>query len=193
MRQLPYIPKIPRRIVLVGFMGAGKSTIGPILAERLGWRFIDADHFLEAQTGSTIAELFAQHGEPAFRQLEADAFIELHRREELVIALGGGAVETESTRSRIERAADTCVIFLRAPLEILIERCEKQPDAAVRPILRQRETLTQRFLGRLPHYEQADLSIDTQSLPPHLVADRLLQQLTERYATIHPASKEMAT
>src|SRR5271170_3656293 len=108
MQPAPPIPQAPRRIVLVGFMGAGKSTTGPILAERLGWRFIDTDHYLQAKTGCSISEMFLEQGEAAFRQLEAEVFAELHRDDELVIALGGGAVETESTRSLLEQASETC-------------------------------------------------------------------------------------
>jgi shikimate kinase len=193
MHPAPPIPQVPRRIVLVGFMGAGKSTIGPLLAERLGWRFIDADSYLQAKTGSTISELFIQQGEPAFRQLEADVFAELHREGEVVIALGGGAVETEPTRSLLEQANDTCVVYLRAPLEVLIERCEKQPGAAVRPVLRRRDTLNQRFHARLPHYERAHIAVDTEGLHPHDVVDRILHQLVENIPALPLTLKAMAT
>ncbi len=173
------IPQAPRRIVLIGFMGAGKSTAGPILAERLGWRFIDADHYLQAKTGSTISGLFLQHGEGPFRRMEAEAYAELHREHEVVVALGGGAVEAESTRSLLEKSNDTCVIYLRAPLDILMERCEKQPDAAIRPVLSRRDTLHQRFHARLPHYERAHITVDTEGLHPHIVVDRILHRLVE--------------
>lgn len=193
MQPAPPIPQAPRRIVLVGFMGAGKSTTGPILAERLGWRFVDADHYLQTKTGFTISELFIQQGEPAFRQMEAEVFAELHRDEELVIALGGGAVETEATRSLLEQASDSCVVFLRAPLEVLIERCEKQPDAAVRPVLRRRDTLSQRFHARLPYYERSHIVVDTEGLHPRIVVDRILLQLAANSVALPFTLKAMAT
>lgn len=167
------------RVVLIGFMGAGKSTLGPILAERLGWRFIDADHDLESKTGTTIAELFTSLGEPTFRRMEAENVSRLLDRRETVLALGGGAIETELTRSLLASISCTCTVFLRAPLEVLIDRCDNQPEAAIRPVLRQREALRQRFLSRLPHYESAHLTIDTEGLSPHAVADRLLQRMLE--------------
>jgi len=187
------IPQAPRRIVLVGFMGAGKSTVGAILAERLGWRFIDADQHLQARTGSTISELFQQHGEAAFRRLEAELFAELSRELELVIALGGGAVETGSTRLLLDQSDDTRVIYLRAPLEVLIERCENQPNAALRPVLRQREALGQRFQSRLPHYERAHITVDTDGLHPHIVVDCILHRLVESSAAPPFRLKAMAT
>ena len=175
------IPQAPLRIVLIGFMGAGKSTAGPILAERLGWRFIDADIYLQNRKGSTIADLFSNHGETAFRRMEAEVFSELHGERDLVLALGGGAIESESTRSLLEQSSDTCVVFLNAPLDVLIDRCEKQPDAAIRPVLRQRDALGQRFHSRLPHYQRAHITVDTEGLYPNEVVDRILHQLVESF------------
>ena len=74
------LPRTIRRIVLTGFMGAGKSTVGPLLAQRLGWEFLDADTAIESHAARTIAEIFAQHGEAAFRTLEAEAIREHARR-----------------------------------------------------------------------------------------------------------------
>ncbi len=172
-------PRNVQRIVLIGFMGAGKSTVGPILAERLGWRFFDADRELESEAGVTIADLFSSLGEPAFRRLEAQVVARLCAKTATVLALGGGAIETESTRTLLANSPDTCVIFLQASLEVLIDRCEQQPDAAVRPVLRQREALQHRFYARLPHYRSAHLTLDTEGLDPGAVADRLLHKMIE--------------
>ena len=84
----------PAQIVLLGFMGAGKSTVGPLLAEILGWQFFDADQLLEHREGCTIAELFVRHGEVGFRQLEESTVAELLGLNRTVIALGGGAIES---------------------------------------------------------------------------------------------------
>ncbi|AXC15193.1 Shikimate kinase I [Acidisarcina polymorpha] len=173
------MPREIFRIVLVGFMGAGKSTAGPLLAERLGWEFMDADQCLARRTGQTIAELFEGQGEAGFREMEATIIAELHERQEVVLALGGGAIETDSTRRLLSESTGTCVVFLNAPLAVLIERCESQPGAAVRPILQQRETLSERFHSRLQHYERAHVTIDTHGLSPETVADRIMDRLRD--------------
>jgi len=187
------IPRSVERIVLIGFMGAGKSTVGPILAERLRWRFRDADQELEAEAGATIAHLFSTLGEPAFRQTEAQIVARLCTANATVLALGGGAIETESTRSILFNSTKTCVVFLQAPLEVLIERCERQPDAAVRPVLRQREALRQRFEARLPHYQAAHLTLNTEGLDPHSVADQLLEKMVEASYAIPLEQKAITT
>jgi shikimate kinase len=186
-------PRNVQRIVLIGFMGAGKSTVGPILAERLGWRFFDADRELESEAGATIADLFSSLGEPAFRRLEAQVVARLCAKTATVLALGGGAIETESTRTLLANSPDTCVIFLQASLEVLIDRCEQQPDAAVRPVLRQREALQHRFYARLPHYRSAHLTLDTEGLDPGAVADRLLHKMIETSYAIPLYQKAITT
>jgi shikimate kinase len=94
--RMPLTPTTkPVRIVLTGFMGSGKSTVGPLVAERLGWRFIDADDVIEREAGTTISQIFAQQGESAFRDLEHKTIRQLALEENLVLALGGGAIERE--------------------------------------------------------------------------------------------------
>ncbi len=173
-------------------MGAGKSTIGPLLAERLGWRFADSDHRIEEKAGARIVDLFSALGELGFRQIEAQVVAELHREREMVLALGGGAMESESTRSMIAEASDTCVVFLKAPLEVLIERCEQQPGAAVRPILNQRDLLVQRFRSRQTHYESAHITVETHGASPATVVDAILQKLQqESFSFPAPAKVEI--
>src|ERR1700760_4378675 len=87
-----------RRIVLTGFMGSGKSTVGPLVAARLGWRFVDVDDVIVAETGMPISQFFAEHGEAAFRQRERTTIARLVAEEGLVLALGGGAIEDSATR-----------------------------------------------------------------------------------------------
>jgi shikimate kinase len=181
------------RVVLIGFMGAGKSTLGPLLADRLGWCFLDADLELESEAGATIADLFNTLGEPAFRQMEANAVARLLSRSDAIIALGGGAVESEGTRSLLQISPDTCVVFLRAPLEVLVDRCEHQSGAAERPVLRHREALSQRFRARLPHYESAHITVDTEGLTPHAVADNLLRQMLDASYALRLYQKAITT
>jgi shikimate kinase len=169
-----------RQIVLIGFMGAGKSTIGPLLAHSLGWDFVDADTAIESRAGKTVAEIFAQQSEAAFRALEAETIREHTRRQNLVLALGGGAVETEPTRELLASLHHTCVIFLDAPLDVLVDRCLAQPHAAERPVLADREGLLRRFNARLPYYRTAHLTVTTAGLAPQEVAARILEALNQR-------------
>src|SRR5215469_11127361 len=111
----PVVPAHVRRIVLTGFMGAGKSTIGRLLASRLGWEFLDLDTHLENRTGATIPELFARHGETHFRRLESTALASALGRSNTVLALGGGTPEEITNRLLIEQTPDTLAIFLDAP------------------------------------------------------------------------------
>jgi shikimate kinase len=176
------LPVTVRRIILTGFMGAGKSTIGAQLAGRLSWRFVDSDAIIEARTGATIAQIFAEHGEAAFRVLETDAVREHAQAQYLVLALGGGAIEAESTRCALAELDEACVVFLDAPLEVMVARCLAQPGAAERPVLADRERLAARLAGRLPHYRRAHLTIATSSLAPEAVVDRILEALLDRCA-----------
>jgi shikimate kinase len=164
-----------RRIILTGFMGAGKSTIGALLAERLDWDFVDLDAVIEARAGKAVAEIFADEGEAAFRAFESEAIREESGRGHRVIAPGGGAIEAASTRELLAGLEQTCVVFLDAPLEILIERCLAQPNAAERPVLARREELEQRFEARLPYYRVAHATVATAGLSPHETVDRVLE------------------
>src|ERR1700691_2726227 len=161
-------------IILTGFMGAGKTTAGALLAERLGWRFADSDALVEARAGMTIAEIFERQGKAAFRQLEADAVREAAGTDHMVLALGGGALEFAPTRDFLFTLENCRVVFLEAPLETLIDRCAGQPNAAVRPVLRDRERLAERWQARLPLYRQAHLTVATAERTPQAVVDCIL-------------------
>ncbi len=115
-----------RRIVLTGFMGAGKSTAGRLLALHLGWTFLDLDAHLEARAGATVPELFRRHGEPGFRRLESSALASALRQISVVLALGGGAPETLTNRLLLEQTPGTLTVFLDAPFPILFDRCMLQ-------------------------------------------------------------------
>src|SRR5208283_2822885 len=113
----------PRCIVLTGFMGSGKTTIGPLLARRLGWSFVDADDAIEAESGCTIPELFRRHGETAFRERERAAIARLAGGDGLILALGGGAIEDAATRSLLLNAPDTLLVHLEVELGTTLARC----------------------------------------------------------------------
>jgi shikimate kinase len=185
------IPAAVRRIVLTGFMGAGKSTVGALLAARMGWRFLDSDTLIEEQSGKTIAAIFAEQGEAAFRLAEAEAIRSTRNEDAIVLALGGGAIENESTRLILEEMPDTCIIFLDAPLETMIDRCLQQPGAAERPVLADRERLALRFANRMPHYRKAHLTITTVGLAPGAVAEAIFQTVGQQpLAAISSPSKD---
>jgi shikimate kinase len=186
------LPSTIRRIVLTGFMGAGKSTTGALLADVLGWRFVDSDIFIEARAGRTIAQIFAERGEADFRMMEADAIRNHARSENLVLALGGGAIEYETTREVLNDLSDTRIVFLDAPLDIMVARCLAQPGAAERPVLADRERLLQRFSDRLPHYRRAHLIVATAELTPETVVERILSGLSEEDTSGH-ASGDRST
>jgi shikimate kinase len=162
----------PRRIVLTGFMGSGKSTVGPLLASRLGWSFIDVDDVIEAEAGITIAELFSRHGETAFRELELDAIARLAAADAVVLALGGGAIEHPETRTRLKSGPETLLIHLEVQLETTLARCKGTEHA--RPILADQANLANRYQRRLPLYREAHVSIPVDKLTPEQVVDAIL-------------------
>jgi shikimate kinase len=129
--------------------------------------------------------------------MEAQAVAEVLREDRLILALGGGAVETESTRAMLTSAPATCLVFLDAPLSTLILRCEQQSDADVRPVLNDREQLEARWRNRLPLYRRAHLTVNTAGLTPDLVADQILESLSDRLrgasnSVNNPMGKEIA-
>jgi shikimate kinase len=161
-----------RRIVLTGFMGSGKSTVGPLVAGRLGWRFIDADDVIEAEAGVQIAELFARHGEAAFREREHKVIARLAGGDNLVLALGGGAIEHEATRALLQGDAGTILIHLEVELATTLTRCSGTEH--VRPVLADQANLAARYERRLPLYRTAHVSIAVDGLTPDESAEAIL-------------------
>ncbi len=162
-----------RRLVLTGFMGAGKSTIGRLLATRLNWSFLDLDAHLEARTGATIPQLFAQHGEAHFRRLESSALASALGRDHTVLALGGGTPEELTNRLLLEQTPATFTVFLDAPFPTLFDRCMLQDIA--RPVLADPAAAQLRFNKRHPLYRRlANLTIDSANLTADQTIDALL-------------------
>ena len=170
-------PANPSRIVLTGFMGAGKTTVGALLAERLGWDFVDSDRIVEARAAMTIADIFETRGEAAFRELEADAVRTACAEQQLVLALGGGAIETAATRAFLVSLTDTLVVFLEAPLDTMIARCAENAGGPVRPVLADSARPSDRWSQRLPWYRQAHLTVETGELSPDAVTESIMQRL----------------
>jgi len=162
-----------RRIVLTGFMGSGKTTVGPLVAARLGWRFIDVDDVIEAEAGSTIADFFARHSEAEFRRRERETIARLASGDALVLALGGGAFEDAATRSLLLALEETLVVHLEVRLATTLARCGG--SEGTRPVLADRPNLEARYQRRLPLYRLAHVSIAVDALTPEEVADAVLR------------------
>lgn len=176
--KLTTIPTHLRRIVLTGFMGAGKSTVGRILAARIGWTFLDLDAHLEQRTGATIPQLFERHGEAHFRRLESSALASALAGSRTVLALGGGAPEALTNRLLLEQTPATLTIFLDAPFPTLFDRCMLQDIA--RPVLEDPAAAQLRFTRRHPLYSRlARLTLDTTAQSPEDTVDALLAALNQ--------------
>lgn len=161
----PVLSSALRRIVLTGFMGAGKSTVGRLLASRLRWAFLDLDCHVEDRAGMSVPEIFARHGEPHFRRLESNALASALGRPDTVLALGGGTAEVLTNRLLLEQTPCTVTIFLDAPFPTLFDRCVLQGIS--RPLLADPAAAQARFLERLPAYRRlAKHTIDTSGDDP---------------------------
>jgi shikimate kinase len=172
-----------RQIVLTGFMGSGKSTVGPLLAQRLGWQFIDSDDAIIAQARMPIHEFFASYGEPAFRALEQSIICRLATLDSLVLSMGGGAIETETTRNFLLSAPTVRLIHLDAALETSLTRCSG--TESIRPVLADAANLRARYEKRLPLYRMAHHSISVDALTPEEVVQAILMRL--KYPETFPA------
>jgi shikimate kinase len=153
------------RIVLIGFMGAGKTTVGRHLAEILGWDFVDLDALVVERAGKSVAAIFRDDGEAAFRAAEHEAAIEAARRSSVVIAAGGGAWISPPTRAVLSAGAVTA--WLRCALPALLARIG---DGVDRPRAGSRETISALLTQREPVYRLADVVVDSTSATPPDVA-----------------------
>jgi len=169
-------PRSPERsIVLIGLMGAGKTTVGRRMANRLGLPFVDADHEIEAAAGETIPEIFARRGEAAFREGERRVIARLLEDGPQVLATGGGAFMDPTTRANI--AARGISIWLRADLDVLMRRVSRRSN---RPLLQQgdpRTTMEKLINERYPVYAEADITIESLEGPHELVVEDAIARL----------------
>lgn len=156
-------------------MGSGKSTAGPLLAARLGWRFVDVDDVIEAEAGARIAEIFVREGEAAFRRREREAIARLACHDGLVLALGGGAIEAEETRQMLLSSPRTLLVHLEVALATTLSRCAGTRET--RPVLADEANLAARYARRLPLYRLAHVSVATDALTPEQVVEAVLQML----------------
>ena len=164
-----------RSVVLVGMMGAGKSSIGRRLSSRLAIPFVDADSEIEKAAGMTISEIFAAHGEPYFRAGEARVIARLLESGPQVLATGGGAFMNPETRAAIQQKGVS--VWLRATIEVLSRRIKRRGD---RPLLNNSdpiETLKRRMKERYPIYAEADVTVESREVAHDTIVDEIVAGL----------------
>ncbi|HOM18991.1 MAG TPA: shikimate kinase, partial [Thermoguttaceae bacterium] len=165
---------------LIGYRATGKTSLARLLADRLGWEWIDADVEIERRAGKTIAQIFAQDGEPAFRDLEAAVMQDLLARARLVIASGGGAPMRSETRQAMQRTGR--VVWLKASPETIYERMNTDPTTGTRrPQLTAQgglEEIRQLLAKRAPIYRQtATIEVETEGKDLPSLAEEILHRL----------------
>jgi shikimate kinase len=165
-----------RPVVLIGLMGAGKSSIGRRLADRLGLPFVDADHEIEVAAGKSIPEIFADHGEEYFREGERRVIARLLENGPQVLATGGGAFMNEETRRLIE--ARGVSVWLRAELPLLLRRVQKRSD---RPLLKTGDpehVMKELMAKRYPVYAMADVTVESRDVQHTQMVNEVIKGLS---------------
>lgn len=173
-------------IFLTGFMASGKSTIGPILANTIGWEFLDLDRVIEEKTNKKIVAIFKELGEEYFRKLESDTLIELTKLSKYVISLGGGTIENEENLNHIKSRG--ILVYLETSPEAAYRRLKFKRD---RPALLFEDTEPSKeefldrintiFNRRLKYYNQADVKINTDNKLVGITVDRLVKILRKDF------------
>lgn len=178
-----------RTVVLVGMMGAGKTTVGRRLAPRIGLPFFDADLEIEKAAGMSVADLFTVHGEKSFREGEARVINRLLDGPPHVLATGGGALNDQKTRNRIKKKAVS--IWIKADLDTILRRATRR---GTRPLLKTgdpRQILQKLLDERTPFYSIADLHVDSQP-GPHMNTVYYIMEMLGDYLGLTPFSDEAA-
>ena len=180
-----------RSIVLVGMMGAGKSSIGRRLAQRLGIGFVDADAEIEAAAGMTIAEIFATYGEPDFRSGEARVIARLLDQGQQVLATGGGAFMNPETRGGIRQKGIS--VWLKAEFDVLMKRVRRRamgdrPMLQGDPAQRIRHLMSERY----PVYAEADVTVMSRDVSHEVIVGEIVVELARVLGVAAPAAVEAA-
>jgi shikimate kinase len=162
-------------IFLVGFMGAGKTTVGRALARHLDVAFFDLDEMIQQQTGKSITQIFSESGEVEFRRLETIAIRSCRDHTNAVIALGGGTYVSELNRDVLREMGKT--IWLNCPVELCLARIEGDQS---RPLLSDQQKMKSLFESRLPTYILADFAVKTESRSTEEIASEIIKLISEQ-------------
>ena len=178
-----------RPLVLVGMMGAGKTTVGRRLANRLGRHFIDSDEEIETAAGMTIEDIFATHGEGDFRAGEVRVIARLLKDNNIVLGTGGGAFINPETRALVKSEAVS--VWIKADFDLLFQRVSRRSNRPLLKTANPRETLQKLIDARYPTYAEADVTIVSTDVPQDQVASEVIDALLHHLGST--ASFESAT
>jgi shikimate kinase len=177
--------KTPPRIALIGFMGSGKSTVGSILARKLGYCFVDLDSEIEKEAGMKITDIFKKRGEPAFRGLETECLRTMADRTGIVLAAGGGTPVEEANKEFFQNSAAT--FFLKTPLETALSRAGVDGS---RPLLSQGSAEVKRiFESRAETYLGLGRAVSTEGRTPLEIAEEIIEVLAATTKTRNPGAE----
>ena len=166
-----------RPIVLVGMMGAGKTTVGRRLATRLGRHFVDSDEEVEKAAGMSIEEIFASRGEADFRAGEQRVIARLLKEQDLVLGTGGGAFINAETRTLVKASAVS--VWIKADFELLFQRVQRRSNRPLLKTANPRETLKGLIDKRYPVYAEADVTVVSKDVPQDQVASEVIDALLD--------------
>jgi len=164
-----------KNVVLTGFMGTGKSSIGKLLAYRLGKSFVDIDKQIEKEMGISIPEIFAKYGEEFFRVKEHEVVERISRYKNAVIATGGGVVLNARNMECLRQKG--LIICLRANPDVILERTSRRPTRPLLQCENPRQVIVDLLAKRQPFYEEADYHVDTSVLTPHQITEQIIAYL----------------
>jgi shikimate kinase len=162
----------PDNVILCGFMGTGKTTVGKIVASRLKWRFADTDHLIERKQGRTISAIFAEDGEPAFRKLESEMVATLRHVRCMVIATGGGILLNPDNRDALQRSG--LVICLDAPAEEIVARLAAHTDRPLLAAPDPKSRVAELMAARTAAYAAIKHHVNTAGKTPEQIAQAVL-------------------
>jgi shikimate kinase len=171
--------KISKSIYLIGFMGAGKTSVGKILAEKLQLEFCDLDELIEAECGKTISSIFSDHGEAFFRELESKTLRSVSQNGGQIVATGGGVVLRQSNWKIMKEEGIT--IYLKASPDVLWNRIKNDTSRPLLQVEKPFEKVRELLSLRMPLYEKADIVIETENKSPENIADNIIGQLSDSF------------
>ena len=175
------MPPSRQNIVLIGFMGSGKTSVGRLIAGRLGFQFLDTDALIVQRAGREIAEIFASEGEERFRELETAALESLAHRERCVIATGGGVVLRERNLELLRALG--FVVLLTASEDVIFERVSRNTKRPLLQTANPRETVAALLAARQPAYEAAaQWTLDNSTLPHGAAAEVVIAEARRAFA-----------